>query len=343
MKKANPGFSKLLQRYRQGKCSEEEKIIVDQWFNSIHHEIADKPITENRDAIMERMWANIQSASQDEQEIIPIAERGKWWQMWPARIAAACLCVMIGFAVYESMIKGNLGGVEIAGKNVSRMTEMANAGGTAKGFTLPDNSVVTLDPGSSVYYGAEFGSKTREVVLKGSGFFQVTHNRQKPFLVFAGNIVTRVVGTSFTITSNPKNVEVAVLTGKVIVEKAGAGPTNSKGFVLTPNQKVTYYRENDHFVSGLVSEPVMIAQKSGAFPAATFNFDDVPLIDVISILEAAYGIDIVITNEQIKSCPVKADLGQHPLYTKLDIVCAALKSHYDVRGTTIIITGGQCE
>ena len=343
MKRANPGFSKLLKRYRQGECSEEEKIIVDQWFNSIHHEIADKPMNETRDVIMARMWANIQSANQDEPEILPWVESRKWWQMWSARIAAACLFVVIGFAAYESVFKKGLDATFVAGRNISRLTKMANNGASVKSVTLPDHSIVMLDPGSSVYYDADFGLTKREVVLKGSGFFQVSHNKQKPFLVFAGNIVTRVVGTSFTIRNDMKNLEIAVLTGKVIVEKAGTTASQNEGVMLTPNQKVTYYQEKDHFVTGLVNEPVLVETKSGAAPVATFNFDDVPLRDVARILEASYGIEIVIKNEQIKSCPVKADLSQHPLYTKLDIVCAALKSHYDVKGTTIIITGGQCE
>lgn len=342
MKRANPGFSKLLERYRQGECSEEEESVVDQWFNSIHHEIADQPIEETRDAIMTRMWANIQSASHSEGGVVPMAASGKWWQMWPVRIAAACLFVLIGIAVYQSVIKNGHGSVVEAGRDISRLTELANNGSVVKKVILPDESIVELDPGSSVLYGADFGSTKREVVLTGSGFFQVSHNRQKPFHVLAGRIVTRVVGTSFTIRNHTESLEVAVLTGKVIVEKLG-NTSENEGVVLTPNQKVTYSQEKDHFVTSLVNQPALVTTHTNTTSGAVFNFDDTPLSDVVSVLEAAYGIKIVVTNEQIKSCPVKADLGQQPLFTKLDIVCAALDAHYDTKGTTIIITGGHCE
>jgi transmembrane sensor len=341
MKKSNSGFPGLLQRYQQGKCTEEEREVIDQWFNTIHHEIADKPLSEDNDQIMQRLWAGIQSAKDQQPEDIQPSRHVKWY-IWPSRIAAACLCILIGFAVYKSGFSGKLFPAEINGRSASRMTELVNKQSSPQIVKLPDNSQVTLEPGSAIYYRPDFGAKNRVVHLKGSGFFQVSHNKEKPFLVFAGKIVTRVVGTSFTIKQNNQNLEVAVMTGKVLVENTG-NKSAIEGILLTQNEKVTYDRNNNQFETGLVSEPVLVKQQPGSVRAIEFSFDDTPLSDVISMLEAAYGIEIVVKNDRIKTCPIKADLNKQTLYAKLDIICAALKSHYDVRGTTIIITGGHCE
>jgi ferric-dicitrate binding protein FerR (iron transport regulator) len=47
-------------------------------------------------------------------------------------------------------------------------------------------------------------------------FFEISKNQKKPFFVFANEIVTKVVGTSFRITAydNQPNIEVLVRTGK---------------------------------------------------------------------------------------------------------------------------------
>ncbi len=59
-------------------------------------------------------------------------------------------------------------------------------------------------------------------------------------------------------------------------------------------------------------------------------------------LEIAYGLDILVANEEVANCPITADLTTQPLYTKLNIICAALRASYEVKGTNILLTGGNC-
>ncbi len=59
----------------------------------------------------------------------------------------------------------------------------------------------------------------RDVYLSGEAFFEVTKNPDRPFRVFANEIVTKVLGTSFTVRSfeNDTTIQVIVRTGKVTV------------------------------------------------------------------------------------------------------------------------------
>ena len=73
--------------------------------------------------------------------------------------------------------------------------------GEAKTIQLPDGSVVMLSASAQLSYTKEFGKdSTREVWLSGGeAFFKVAKNPEKPFLVYCGEVVTKVLGTSFNI------------------------------------------------------------------------------------------------------------------------------------------------
>ena len=65
---------------------------------------------------------------------------------------------------------------------------------------LDDSSLVTLQPTAKIYYSVRQFHK-REIFLEGDAFFNVTKNKEAPFYVYAGSLVTKVLGTSFNITT----------------------------------------------------------------------------------------------------------------------------------------------
>jgi transmembrane sensor len=62
---------------------------------------------------------------------------------------------------------------------------------------LEDGTTVHLEKGSRLSFPVHFDPKKREVVLSGEAFFEVTENPSKPFYVYANELITRVLGTSF--------------------------------------------------------------------------------------------------------------------------------------------------
>ena len=96
--------------------------------------------------------------------------------------------------------------------------KVVNSGTTAQKLTLEDGSTVILEPGGEVRYNEKFLNR-REVYLSGDAFFEVTKDASRPFLVYANEITTKVLGTSFSIKAKQgeKEIVVAVKTGKVSV------------------------------------------------------------------------------------------------------------------------------
>jgi transmembrane sensor len=218
-------------------------------------------------------------------------------------------------------------------------------------LTLPDGSHITLAPKSRVGYAHTFGSAdtakngvTRDVYLLGEAFFEVTKNPHRPFRVFANEIVTKVLGTSFTIRSFEKDttIQVTVRTGKVSVYQQAEGRASVKmsEIILTPNQQLVYERMGQTFQKVLLSNPAIIAPTGND---RTLVYDEAPLDRIFSDLSKVYGISIVFDSDLLKKCTVTADLTNEPFYRKLDLVCSAIDAHYEVIDGQVVIEGSGCK
>lgn len=78
-----------------------------------------------------------------------------------------------------------------------------NAITTPKGGTyrivLPDGTRVWLNALSKLEYPAEFSADKRQVAVTGEAYFEVTENKDKPFIVTSHGQTIQVLGTSFNV------------------------------------------------------------------------------------------------------------------------------------------------
>jgi transmembrane sensor len=78
---------------------------------------------------------------------------------------------------------------------------------------LPDSTMVWLNTNSSLSYTDDFGKQQRQVTLKGEGYFNVRHDKEKPFTVITEYANLRVLGTSFNIREDSSHVVLTVAEG----------------------------------------------------------------------------------------------------------------------------------
>jgi len=159
--------------------------------------------------------------------------------------------------------------------------------------TLPDGTVVTLNKRSSISYPTEFTGNIRPVTLHGEAFFNVAHNKSKPFIIHANDAVIQVVGTSFNVNSNPDKTEVIVETGIVLVSK------EHNSIRITPHEKAIV----------LKGQPVPVKQVNldelyNYYRTKEFVCKATPLWKLVAVLNEAYDAHIVIANNDIKNLPL---------------------------------------
>lgn len=229
------------------------------------------------------------------------------------------------------------------------LIENINTSSKPTKIQLPDGSTVQLGAHSRISYGNNFDSaQTRDVYLSGEAFFTVEKNPSRPFRVFANEVVTKVLGTSFTVRSFEKDtvIQVSVRTGKVSVysqlnvkEKETKAPNQLGGIILTPNQKLVYRKSNEKFEKVLLENPIMIQPRS---VDQTMVYEEAPLDNVFAQLSSYYGISIVYDNEVMKNCTVTADLRNEPFYQKVELICKAVGASYEVMDGQVVIQANGC-
>ena len=107
--------------------------------------------------------------------------------------------------------------------------------GGQKRVTLADGSSVILNTNSRL--DVDFSGNRRDVhLMRGEAYFEVVHDKSRPFTVYASNYVVRDIGTAFDVHLTKTGlVEVGVTKGSVEVTPAngahGSGPAKSLDIV----------------------------------------------------------------------------------------------------------------
>lgn len=345
-------FAQLLIRYNKGQCTESEIQLINRWYDRLGTDGVRALSDEEQKNLKRKLWQQIDLQTSDEPETAPQQE-GKQLRLPVFRrwVAVAAVVALIGFGSllfyrYQSV---PLSTTERWAVSKTELVERTNTSTQTQIVTLQDGSIIHLQPQSTIRYATRSAPDKREIWLTGRAFFRVQKDTSRPFLVYSGSIVTRVLGTSFWITAptDAPTVEVAVHTGKVAVFKTtrpsekSAGITNVSEVVLTPNQKVTIFIDENRLTTGLIDQPEPIKNPVRPEPA-TFKFDASPLPEVLKQLERTYGIQMEIGNEALTNCRFTGNITQQPLYNKLELICQTINAQYEVQGTRILITGAGC-
>ncbi len=354
----NDRFQYLLQQYLSGHIAAAEH---DEFFEMVATHEYDELISDSihNDLLMgaqhtadlpphiaQEIIRNIYNSEKSTAEIIPVNRNRSFVKYW---LAAASVALIV-IASYLFITNRNQTNADVVSTIAANAVLEQNKSHELRIITLTDGSTITLKPGSSIRYFRNFNDSAREVYLEGSAFFQVAKNPQKPFLVYYNHLVTRVLGTSFTINTNDLtgNVEVAVKTGRVQVyenEKLLKGSSPIASVILTPNQKAVYQVERRILMAELVSHPEFVKNHEDSVSvkeSSRFVYEQAKLSGVFLDLEKGYGIEIVIDNTNINNCVFTGDVSTGDLFTRLKIICLATNSSYEVNGTRILIKGAGC-
>jgi ferric-dicitrate binding protein FerR (iron transport regulator) len=342
-------YKALLAKYLNGECTDEEQALLDSWYEEIGKNVEKKGLdtegVENEEILLKKNWVALKSKIVEEPIALkPIRTRRYW-------LAAAAVVLLLSVGGYWFLNKKDNPQAEIVASDNKitpiKTIEKHNKSTETMRLELSDKSIVLLKPNSILRYAEIFEDDKREVTLEGEAFFDVTKNPQKPFFVYTNDVVTKVLGTSFTIRSNKdtKNVTVDVRTGKVSVysEKMVHGQSKSDpetiGVVLTPNQSVRYLSTENRLLKSLVEEPILLIPKEAL---KKFTFSEAPIAKIFAALETAYGIEIIYDEEVMKDCTMTTTLEDENLHEKLAIICKLLKASYKMVDAQVVISSKGC-
>jgi transmembrane sensor len=331
-------FNQLLEKYLAGECSPDEEKLIQEWQENALKANTFILTEPEQISVKKRLWQRITEATFEETALRPFYKT-QWFQ-WAA---AASVVIVLGGAWFLSRQPIFNERSITQSFQTPHGIEVKNTAINPRQIHLEDGSVVILKANSSVTYPEHFGRQSRSVFLKGEAFFNVKRDPTKPFVVHAGELVTEVLGTSFTVKSydDAQSIEVLVATGRVSVyENSAKSNQQRNGLILTPNQKITFDKASRKLTPSIIEKPVVIQPPTHP---TTFIFDETPLPNVLKKLETAYGLQIIVENQILNQCVFTADLNDLPLRTQLDLICRSVNASFEQRGTSIFINGEGCK
>lgn len=208
-----------------------------------------------------------------------LAPRRAWWRRTitaPTFYVTLATAAVVAVGIYAWQPKG---------KAERPDTVMAQSGvkvlpGPEK-LTLADGSVVELNEGGRIQ--TDFTPGERRVRLTaGEALFTVTKNPARPFIVEAGAVSVRAVGTAFDVRRGSAEVEVLVTEGKVRLERPATGDRPTAPTPLVAGQRAVIdavdLARAPHISSILPAE----FEHDFAWRAVRLDFANMPLTEVVA-------------------------------------------------------------
>ncbi len=173
------------------------------------------------------------------------------------------------------------------------MNEVIIPFGKRSELLLVDGTKVWLNAGSRFAFPTHFVSDKREVFLEGEACFRVAENKNKPFVVKAGELDITVLGTYFDVSAYPSDnsIQTVLVEGSVAVKKNTLLGLSKSEIVMHPYQKVNFDKQlNEMNVFEVPDAKVYMAWTEG-----WLQFSKESLFSVLNKLERYYNIKIKIT------------------------------------------------
>ena len=306
-------IEKLLIQYFENDLSDSEKVRVDEWR---------KQSTENNKAFVDshNVWKAIEYKKQMEKYnstdaykvISSRLNNNKIFTLVKSfqKIAAILLLPLMLLVAYQF--------IELRHDEelTSWCTVTSPAGGRVN-FTLPDGTSVDLNSKSSLSYPTSFSSSYRNVKLQGEAFFEVTENKESPFLVLTDNINVKVTGTEFCVSNylDDPYTKFVLVSGSISLFN---GKDLEKIHVLkniVPNELVTYNRNDNILESSMVDVEKYISWKDNIL-----MFRDDSMLEVIHKLNKWFNVDIELVDKELEEYEYNGTFQDESLLQILDLL-----------------------
>lgn len=297
--------------------------------------------------ILQRSAQETAAQEEEQQPLPPVPRTARLLRLtrWAAAIAGISLAVWSWSALNNNTPKEE--------------NEVIAKKGSKTRMLLPDGSTVWLNAGSGITYDPGFTGDTREVTLQGEAYFDVVKMSGKPFIVHAGDIDIRVLGTAFNVKSyvEEPTVETTLIHGLVQITRTTDTKGQTKTIYLHPNQKIVLPKNITMSASETSTAPLQ--------PAAVMTKDaDIVELDsnlkaeerfetawmynrlefrgdrfdeLAKKLERWYNINIHFEEEQARKLVFNGSLETETVQEAFKALATAVPFRFDIKGNEVYI------
>ena len=321
----------LLDRYLARECTAEERVRVERW-------MAKTPSNRRRVELLTD--ATLMASATPRTEV---------WELIERQLDAPRKSFSLGLQPGRSsltkvaVVLMVLGGGALAGRAMlspepeatiaaPAMRVVTTPAGQRASFRLPDGTSVMLGVASTLRHPVGFGAgRRREVELEGEAYFDVVHDENRPFAVWAADVVAEDLGTQFVVRAyrDDRHAWVVVREGKVALRAAGAQADSAPRVLLSPGQ-LGRLESNGTPVAERVATSAYFAWTEGRLV-----LDDIALRDALPQLSRWYDLEFRLADSSLGRVPLTATFRNQPTEEVLNLLAASLGMRQVRSGRTV--------
>jgi len=264
--------------------------------------------------VQQKIFSNIRQSISSKNEVPFIQKKWKKVLQWAAILILPIVSALSVYYFIQTQQGNNHPTIVIAGY------------GEKAEVVLPDGSRVWINSGSKITYNDEFNRKQRPVYLEGEAYFEVTKDKERPFIVKTESMFVEALGTSFNIRSYSEDQQAfaVLIEGKIKVSASGQEQ------ILSENQRAIFNKSTRTLTTDMVRSGDFIQWKSG-----NLYFDNQSFEDIARALSRIFNVDIQFASDKLRFIRFSGTLGMSSIRNTLDILSLTSPMRYEMQGTTI--------
>ncbi len=235
-------------------------------------------------------------------------------------------------------------------QQLANVQQLSVANGSPEKKMLPDGSVVWLNARSTVRYAEDRELNTRNVYLEGEAYFQVKQDPEHPFIVHAGNIAVRALGTEFNVAAYPdeNRLETTLISGKVQVTMT---EKPDQKIILAPHEKLTVINTEmlqpgqGATISNEISfqvEPVTSLASVNAVPEVAWlqdklAFQNEEFVKLAKRIERRYNVHMVFRDSTLKQEILTGTFENENIRKALSLLQMTTPFRYKIEGDSVFL------
>lgn len=272
-------------------------------------------------------------------------------------LAAASVLAFITITYF--LITKNTGSNSLKQNIASTNNEVKVSNGSRSKIILPDGSQVWINAGSKLTYKPDFKKEIREVILDGEAYFDVTKDKEHPFIVHTNGIDIKVLGTAFNVKAYNVEpvIEATLIHGSI--EVTNTQQPNAPKLLMKPHEKLVFKKNNlvvnenkksgteqtnttiDNASLSISSLNKNIADSSIVETAWVYNklvFEDEKFGDVALKMERWYNVKISINDDKLKNQMINGSFVDESIDEALKILQMIVPFKYQKNKENITIS-----
>ena len=205
-----------------------------------------------------------------------------------------------------------------------------NHTGAVQDILLPDGTSIKLNNRSQLIYPKEFSSNQREVFLEGEAYFEVAHDKSHPFIVCAGGLKIKVLGTKFTVDAS----SISPLITATLLEGSIDVSDEKEHKLMKPGQQLTYNVGNGKMQLADIEN----TKREIRWIQNVWVLTDTPLLEICQRLERQFNVKFIIMNDQLINKSFTGEFyTNESLESILKIMQISTSFTYEQKGNNIIL------